>query len=436
MRTLYASLILATGLLLSGNAMAAQPSADAIRAKEAPQYLRVAQRLAGKGDVTGALKFYNQVLAVDINNVVALAGVADLLLASASPTDAVPYFQKLQQLRPEEHRFTAGIATGYNRADRPRDALTALDSAIAAGISGPAILTERGLALDLMGRFPEAQRAYGDALKLDPKSNEILQRLAYSFAISGQYPTALSLLSQVADNPGGMQQVRNALATVYALSGQADQAMAIAGTGTKMVDAETAARRPYYVALSRLDPVARARAVHIGVLPSTVGALPTEIAPVAPPPPAMVTVPAAAAVPPAARPAKGTKPGRPKMVALPASEDNIGTAETSAEPTPAASRSASASPLPAADRIWVQLAISDKRAKLEKHWADASTRADLASLAPYVQTTALNGRPALRLIVGGYADQSTALALAKRLRASGIASFVNRNGLAADPLYP
>ena len=95
-----------------------------------------------------------------------------------------------------------------------------------------------------------------------------------------------------------------------------------------------------------------------------------------------------------------------------------------------------ATPLPAGDRAWVQLGISDSRSKLDKLWRGISARDGNAGLQPYLQPVTINGKPALRLLVGGYADIATATALLKRLRAAGIAGFVSRYSLPADPLYP
>ena len=92
----------------------------------------------------------------------------------------------------------------------------------------------------------------------------------------------------------------------------------------------------------------------------------------------------------------------------------------------------------AAEHVWVQLGLSPSRAKLEQQWQFAFQHAQggLSGLAPYVQPAVVNGKPMLRLLVGGYADASTAAALIKRLHTLKIPGFINKNPLGADPLYP
>jgi Flp pilus assembly protein TadD len=416
---------------------------DIIKSGQVQQFLRVAQRLSAQGDLRGAIGFYHQVLAAEPNNIDAIAGVADLLVAAGQPLEATPYYQKLQTMKPGDVRYQLGLARAYNRAQRPTQALVIVEKAIAAGTQGGMALTEKGLALDLLGRFKEAQLAYGQALKASPGNPETLQRMAFSFACIEEYRTALNLLGEIANLPGGQAQVRNALATVYALSGQPDQAMKIAGIDAPEGD-DIASRRPMYVSLSKLDQLSKAAAVHLGIINSdTMMANAGSKTATANENNIDSGKPDDAAPPVPQKSAKLPIPGKPQMIAMPRDEsapDDAAVADTgSAAPTQmAGTQMARATPMGAGDRVWVQLGLSPSRGTLEKQWKLYVARAagGLNGLAPYVQPVLAEGKSQMRLLVGGYADTSTARALSIRLRGMNIVNFVNRNALPADPLYP
>jgi Flp pilus assembly protein TadD len=409
---------------------------DVVRQDQVPQFLRVAQRLSAQGDLRGAVGFYNQVIAASPNNEDALAGLADVLVAAGQPLESTPYYQKLTAMKPNEIRYQIGYARALNRAQRPAQALPVLEKALAANAQGGMAWTEKGLALDLLGRFSEAQQAYGQALKASPNNPETLQRMAFSFACMEEYRTALSLLGEIANLPGGKDQVRNPLATVYALSGQSEQALKIAAMGAPETE-NVGSRKSFYEALPRLDQLSKARAVHLGIIAPA--QLAQQVSSKRPPSNETVVDSGVAYDTPAAAP-KPAKPGKPQMVAMPKDESDTSDSDTDATATPpqATTPMVRASSMGAGDRVWVQLGLSPSRAALEKQWTAIVARAGggLSGMAPYVQPIVAEGKSQLRLLVGGYADGSTATALGKRLRAMKIVNFINRNALPADPLYP
>jgi Flp pilus assembly protein TadD len=433
------SLIVLLSMLLCLSPLLAQTASsgpkDIIKAEQVQQYLRVAQRMSAKGDLRGAIGFYQQVLAAQPANTEALAGVADILVAAGNPLEATVYYQKLQSLNPGDLRYQLGLARAYNRAQRPTQAITVIDSAIAAGAQGGMALTEKGLALDLLGRFKDAQMAYGQALKLSPGNPETLQRMAFSFACIEEYRTALNLLGEIANMPGGKEQVRNALATVYAMSGQPDQAMQIAGMGASKQE-DVSGRRPYYLSLPKLDQLSKARAVHLGLMSSE--SLLENVSNKSPPRNEAV-VDSGQRYDSPTQPAKVPPAGKPQMISMPQDETTGDEMPMTADAGPSSSQQTQrATPLGAGDRVWVQLGLSPSRGILEKQWKYMVARAagGLNGLAPYVQPIMAQGKTQLRLLVGGYADGSTAKSLSARLKGLKITNYVNRNDLPADPLYP
>ncbi len=448
---------------LSALAAASQSSAPtvALTQKQAEQFIRVAQRLSAQGDYKNAVGFYQRALNVEPNNVEGISGMGDAMVGAGLALDATILYNQLMMLRPSDMRGPLGLARAYNRAGQPARGLEWVNFAIGKGATGIMPALEKGLALDLLGQPKDAQAVYAEGIKQAPNSIDLLKNMALSLALTEDYAASLQLLQKISNEPGMIAQVREALATVYALSGQADQSMKIV-SGAALKPEELPAKAAYYAALSRLDMAGKAKAAHLGLAneESHAGATPdlpkTALSSMPPAPPLGVVTSgdlASQAPPqPLSLPAeKPHKPGKPQMITLPvdpadttsaALSNPIESSATGAMSSAGASAGASAivraSPVAAGDHVWVQLGSSPLRSKLEQQWQWAFLHAQggLSGLAPYIQPYVLNGKTVLRLVVGGYADGSTAVALIKRLRALKIPGFVNKNLLGADPLYP
>jgi Flp pilus assembly protein TadD len=457
------SLVLAS-LALSSNALAAGKIAEPLT-KEAPskpaseaqlreQYITAGQNLLVKGDFENAMRFFERALASG-ENPEALMGAGSAMLNGGKPVDSTSYFNRLIAARPSDPRGYIGLARAYNTAYRPDDALAALKSIPVAGARGLQSLQETGIAYDLLGRNKEAQTLYSDALKLAPKNLDVLRRMAMSFAISGDYPTALSLLNKVAAEPGGISTVKVPLSMVYALDSQFDAAERIMGTSD---DARVGAqRRAFFRVLPTLSSTDKARALHFNYVENDL--INVELSrlqqnKVVNPAYALVPENPIDSAPTSARPqiiSSKTKvqSGKPQLIALPQPDDNGGLVldangqmatpnYSNQSATPVSGSPVRAQPLPPADRFWVQLGVASNRQKLLGDWnrAAAKSSGGLGGFAPYLQPDIVKAQSVMRLVVGGYADASTAQALMLRLKSSGVPVYLTRNALPADPLFP
>jgi SPOR domain len=139
----------------------------------------------------------------------------------------------------------------------------------------------------------------------------------------------------------------------------------------------------------------------------------------------------------------------PKLISLPQPDDAAALPGQPAQPAqvamaPVAGPVAAPSPvqrgvpMPAGDRVWVQLGLDANRPQIERLWTRITqqSRGGLDGVVPYVQPVLFNNKPVLRLVVGGYADPSTAQALLARLKQAGLSGLVQRSNQAADPLFP
>ncbi len=425
------------------------PSVPTNPAELREQFVAAGQNLLAKGDAENAQRFFDRALAGDANMPEALMGAGDATVAAGRPVDATKYYQALTILRPADPRGYIGLARAFNAAYRPEDALKALGS-LPAGPKSVTALVQTGIAHDLAGRNQQAQNIYADALKIAPKNLEVLRRMANSFALSGDYPAALSVLNKVAAEPDGVATVKVPLSMIYALDGQIDTAMKIIGTSDS--DRIGAQRKAFFEVMTGLNPAERARAVHYNYIASDVinaqlaRTQRSDAIPAAP----VAALDAPASTPAVSRKmtkaAAGVTPGRPQMIAMPQADtglvmDTSGQMASQSPPAavaPAAAPIVRAQPLPAADRFWVQLGVAPTRQRLLQDWnrAAAKSGSGLNGMVPYLQPDIVKAQVVLRLVIGGYMDASTAQALSARLKASDVPVYLTRNALPADPLFP
>ncbi len=242
-------------------------TAGAANTLDKPQtQIAFAQRLEVRGDNRQALELYQAVLSREPDNLGALEGAARTLSALGLHVAALAPLAKLEQLQPKAGGPPLQHAILLNRLVKPDSALQRLELAEQRGAPKALLESERGLALDLLGRNEEARLAYTRALSADPSQADTVLRLALSLAIMQDFGAALTLLQTVANNPGGLEPVRRTLALVYALSGETDEAVRIAATALPEQTAK--ALRPFYARLSTLTPQEKAAAVHLNHLPA------------------------------------------------------------------------------------------------------------------------------------------------------------------------
>ena len=101
---------------------------------------------------------------------------------------AMGFLGRADQLSPANPRVKATLAGAMVRNENPYDAIPLFDAAERAGASDAMLAGDRGLAYDLVGDNPSAQRFYRQALAVVPPgdmADEFARRLALSLAIYG-----------------------------------------------------------------------------------------------------------------------------------------------------------------------------------------------------------------------------------------------------------
>jgi len=226
-----------------------------------------------------ALAVQMRVLAVNPEDLDALIVAGELATRLGDTAGATAFFIRADHISPQDSRLLAAKAVLAVRTERPGDALRLFDRAAAAGLSLTPFMADRGLAYDLTGDQPRAQRDYREALKLGG-NDETTRRLALSLGISGNRAAALELLDPLLRRSD--RGAWRARAFILAMTGDVSGAGDIANS--MLPPTMATGLQSFFRMLPQLGPVDRAFAVHFGELRATPERLAdARLAPVLPP---------------------------------------------------------------------------------------------------------------------------------------------------------
>ena len=201
-------------------------------------------------------------LAANPRDIGALIEAGNAALALGDNDAALGFFGRADQLSPNDFRVKSALASALVKNEDPFGAIPLFDAAERAGARDGSLAGDRGLAYDLVGDNPSAQRYYRQALATAP-NDEIVRRLALSLAIAGDRKAAeATLLTQLRRNDPAAWRTR---AMMLAILGDTDEAVKIA-TGTMPRDLSDA-MVPYLRYMGRLTPAQQAAAANFGHFP-------------------------------------------------------------------------------------------------------------------------------------------------------------------------
>ncbi|MEM6475207.1 MAG: SPOR domain-containing protein [Pseudomonadota bacterium] len=176
---------------------------------------------------------------------------------------AIGFFGRAEEVSPNNPRVKMGMAAVFLRSGRAIEALSLFAEAEAAGATPRDVLSDRGLAYDLVGDQVRAQALYREALRIDPKDNTTVRRLAVSEAIVGEqlaFEATLRPLIEKRDFAAFRAQ-----AFGLAILGEQDRAAAIASA---VMPRDLAANiTPYLSFMPRLTKGQQAAAANLGIFP-------------------------------------------------------------------------------------------------------------------------------------------------------------------------
>ncbi|MCK0069937.1 tetratricopeptide repeat protein [Kordiimonas laminariae] len=231
--------------------------------------VRVGEGFEKSGNLTGALNLYGQAISAApdlINARIAYARVTAKLGQSnraLAMLDAIP-------LEERTNPYISYEKSGIFITKRDYDsALSTLQPLIdQSKLSEPQHMLRAAKLLFLSERVEGGRALLAQAINQTPHNGLYTQSLAFSYALSGDYKTAISLIQQSLDKPSAKESGRLALALVYALSGQINQALEF-HLGTLNRE-DLTNQRLFYRALSYLNAKEMAEAVFFGQLPADI----------------------------------------------------------------------------------------------------------------------------------------------------------------------
>ena len=241
-------------------------AADQIVSSDSEAILRMAASFEQAGDLNSALSLNRRAVIKLPNDPRPLVGLGNVLAQAGDSDRAMASYQRALALAPGHIDAQIGVARQLVRLKQTEQALLVIDGLLAQGVNDARLHNSHGVALDVSGKQAEAKDAYARGLELAPGDRSLMANLALSFAIDGEFRTAVNLLQDSLNDPATRARGREKLALIYALSGQVDAAETVASTA--LSEEQISVNRPFYERLAGLTSAQRARAVFFGELPS------------------------------------------------------------------------------------------------------------------------------------------------------------------------
>ena len=193
----------------------------------------------------------------------ALIEAGEASLAVGDLDAAIGFYGRAEDLSPNNAQVKLGMASVFLRSGRPVEALPLFAAAQSAGAQARDLLSDRGLAFDLVGDSESAQAAYKRAIALDDDDNEAKRRLALSYAISGNRSGFEETLAPLLDQRDFASFRTRAFG--LAIMGEQDRAAAIVDA---VMPRDLAGRiTPYLAYMPRLTKAQQAAAANLGIFP-------------------------------------------------------------------------------------------------------------------------------------------------------------------------
>ncbi|WP_286831360.1 MULTISPECIES: tetratricopeptide repeat protein [Kordiimonas] len=192
----------------------------------------VAEGFERAGNLEGAYNLYSQAAAADPNLMAAKLGISRVLAKTGRLDQAQAILDNLGQQFPDalELKLTQ-VDVAIMRADYAV-ADAELSTVITPDTTDLTQLILAGQLAQVTGNARRARIMFDRALVVAPSHPGVIRNMALSFALEGEFETAVALLQKTLDMPASVTPSKRSLALVYALSGQKKAAQVIAGGAT------------------------------------------------------------------------------------------------------------------------------------------------------------------------------------------------------------
>jgi len=119
-----------------------------------------------------------------------------IMTGAKAPAEALAWFSRARALRPSHVEAARHMAAVLQALGRFPEALKAYDDALRLGLVDPAAFYNRGLVLRALGRRDEAIASFDQALKLKPAYPEAVRAGAILLSEAGQLEAALEFVEE------------------------------------------------------------------------------------------------------------------------------------------------------------------------------------------------------------------------------------------------
>lgn len=202
---------------------------DGLREPDAASRMRVAAAAESQGHADVALSMYGAAAAREPDNAQAQSRLATALLRSGNRNQAEQVLTAAVQRLPNDRMLMVQLGRMQLGSGKAGDALTLFDRVLASDQRNVDALDGRGVALDLIGRHPEAQESYRRAQALSPNSIAIANNLGLSLLLDNRPDEARAVLEPLARRPDATARVTANYAISLAATGDVAAAQNLMG---------------------------------------------------------------------------------------------------------------------------------------------------------------------------------------------------------------
>ncbi len=134
---------------------------------EAEDYMAQASMAARSGKYNEALRYYDEALKVQSNNLKALFNKGVMLQMLGKPGEAIKYYDQYLEINPYDPEAWSNKGMALRRMGRVTDAIKAYEKGIDLNPEDATLWSNKGIALRSMGKTEEAIKCYDRALEID-----------------------------------------------------------------------------------------------------------------------------------------------------------------------------------------------------------------------------------------------------------------------------
>lgn len=202
---------------------------DGVRDPDAASRMRVAAAAESQGQMDVALSMYSAAATREPDNTQAQSRFAAALVRAGNNAQAEQVLAEAVQRRPNDRTLMVQLGRMRLRSGQAGEALSLFDRVLVADSRSVEALDGRGVALDLIGRHPEAQESYRRAQALAPNSISIANNLGLSLLLDNRPDEARAVLEPLARRSDATDRVTANYAISLAATGDVAAARAMLG---------------------------------------------------------------------------------------------------------------------------------------------------------------------------------------------------------------